>query len=234
MKGKEWYEHHFRNCGEGKLKGEFSTSYLYSKEAPERIREMYPETKIIAVLRNPIDRAYSQYRNAIKAGEISEKIPFDSYLHNERSCLEQGLYAEQLNRYLHVFKKEQMLVLVYEDSKKDPASYMRSIFEFLGVDPTFIPSMLHTEINVARTPRLIGVEKVMQNIAEFLRKIGFDSIVWSIKKSRFPELIRSGNTKREKQDVPELDRVTIAQNFKDDVAELCTILGRDMQKEWNI
>ncbi len=72
--GKEWYEGHFKKCEEGLLRGEFSTSYLYSEESPERIHACYPNAKLIAILRNPIDRAYSQYRNTIKAGDISEAV----------------------------------------------------------------------------------------------------------------------------------------------------------------
>ena len=67
-KGIAWYEKQFDRCAVEKLRGEFSTSYLYTPEAAARIHAAYPDAKIIAVLRNPIDRAYSQYRNAIKAG----------------------------------------------------------------------------------------------------------------------------------------------------------------------
>ena len=59
-KGKDWYESHFSHRKEGQKVGEFSTSYLYSKETPERIKELYPEVKLIAIVRNPVTRAYSQ------------------------------------------------------------------------------------------------------------------------------------------------------------------------------
>ena len=88
----------------GKIKGEFSTSYLYSEETPERIRDMYPNVRLITILRNPIERAYSQYGNAIKSGEIGEETTFEEYKEREQSVLEQGLYAEQLERYLKYFK----------------------------------------------------------------------------------------------------------------------------------
>ncbi|HEU4677805.1 MAG TPA: sulfotransferase domain-containing protein, partial [Candidatus Paceibacterota bacterium] len=93
--GKEWYEAQFKNCAPGKLRGEWSTSYLYSPDAPERIRSLYPNAKLLAILRNPIDRAYSQYRNAVRAGEIPKSMPFRAYSAKEPSVWEQGRYAEE-------------------------------------------------------------------------------------------------------------------------------------------
>ncbi len=231
-KGKEWYESHFNRCSNNAKKGEFSTSYLYSKEAPERIHDLYPNTKLIAILRNPKDRAYSQYRNAIKAGEIVESISFSEYTTEEPSAYEQGLYAAQLERYYSLFAKEQMLVMIYEDIKKNPAEFIRKVYDFLGIDSSFVPSALNEEINVARTPRSVGVDRVMHRVAESLRKIGFDKLVWLIRKSGLPDLIRSLNTKQSKAD-PTKPIIDISY-FREDVSKLSELIGRDMRKEWDI
>ena len=81
--GTLWYEEHFATCGVGKRCGEFSTSYLYSDVTAERIHKHYPEVKILAILRNPITRALSQYGNAIKGGEIPESMTFTEYYTTE-------------------------------------------------------------------------------------------------------------------------------------------------------
>jgi hypothetical protein len=234
--GKEWYEAHFTKCGEGKLRGEFSTSYLYSKEAPERIKACYSDAKLIAILRNPINRAYSQYRNSIKAGEIPESVSFEEFSERETSVREQGRYTEQLERYLTYFHREQLLVLIYEDIRKDPVAFMRLIYEFLGIDPDFVSSMVHDEINVARTPKHIGIERVMHHTAEFLRRHGFDRLVHHIRKLGLPDLIRSVNTKEgaKRGEKPPYDRAALAAYFRDDVEKLSALLERDMNKEWNI
>lgn len=234
-KGKEWYEHHFRACRENTIKGEFSTSYLYSEEAPQRIAAMYPKVKIIAVLRNPFDRAYSQYRNAVKAGEVKESTTFTEYARHEKSVYEQGLYAKQLERYYKYFPREQVLVLIYEDIKKDPLAFIKRIYHFLGVDGTFVPSMLHTQVNVDRTPRMIFIDRTMHHVSEMLRKIGFDRIVWLIRKSGLPDFIRKFNTKA--MDERSLERAKEHSSmskelFIDDVARLSQLIGRDMSKEW--
>lgn len=233
-KGKEWYEDHFKRCTEGKLKGEFSTSYLYSAETPSRIRGYYPQAKLIAILRNPIDRAYSQYRNAIKSGEIPETVTFEKFKADEKSVLEQGLYAQQLKRYFDLFPKEQLLVLIYEDIKKDPDAFMRRIYQFLGVDDSFKASMLQSEINIARTPKLVFIERAMHHTAEFMRRIGLDALVHQIRKAGLPELVHSINTKPVQHESMDHDRASLAAYFKEDVTTLSRLLGRDLNSEWSI
>lgn len=230
-KGREWYENHFTKCKEGKIQGEFSTSYLYSKEASERIYALYPDARLIAILRNPAERAYSHYRNAIKAGEIQDTVPFEEFVQLESSVLEQGLYTQQLQRYFAHFRKEQMLVLIYEDIEKDPKAFMRGIYRFLGVDETFISSMLYTEVNIARTPKDVRVDRVMHRIAEFLRKTGFDKLVHAIRKTGLPDFVRKGNTKKV---TSHFNAAKIAPYFVADVQKLSVLLDRDLSTEWNI
>lgn len=235
-KGKDWYESNFRSCRVTSKKGEFSTSYLYSKETPKRIHDLYPNAKLIAILRNPRDRAYSQYRNAVKAGEIKGDVTFEEYSSRDPSVYEQGLYAEQLDRYLALFPREQILILIYEDIEKDPAAFMKRIYEFIGVNKDFMPSMLHRRINVERTPRFIFVEKIMHKIAEGLRRSGFDRFVWFVRLSGLPDMIRAANTTTEKnlsdkgQSVP----AEMKPKLLEDISRLSMVLNRDMAKEWSI
>ncbi len=233
-KGKAWYESHFNKCEQGKLRGEFSTSYLYSVEAAERIHDYYPNAKVIAILRNPIDRAYSQYRNAIKAGEIKETETFESYYGHEESVLAQGRYAEQLKRYYALFPKEQILVLIYEDIRKDPVAFMRRIYEFLGIDTNFVSSMVNDEINVARTPKHVMVDRFMHHVSEALRKSGLDRMVHLVRKSGLPDLVRSFNTKTSTASKPTYDRALLTTHFRDDAAQLTQFCGRDMVDEWRL
>lgn len=231
--GKEWYENQFKNCDAGKIKGEFSTSYLYSEETPARIKAMYPEIKLIAILRNPVQRAISQYRNAIKAGEITEETPFEAYMHDDKSVLGQGMYHAQLTHYLELFKREQILILVYEDIKKDEKEFMKRIYSFLEVDDSFESSMLYKEVNIARTPKSVRLGRVMHRTAEFLRKIGFDKLVHGIRKSGLPDYIHTFNTKKTNP-TKSIDTSALSQYFADDVQKLSELLGRDMKTEWNI
>lgn len=234
--GREWYEHHFRSCDEGKKKGEFSTSYLYGEEAPARIHSFYPRVQLIAILRNPIDRAFSQYRNAIKSGEIAEDTPFDRFVESEGSARAQGLYHAQLSRYLALFPREQMLILIYEDIRKDPVAFMKRIYDFLGIDTSFVSSMVYDEINVARTPKRVWLDRLMHHIAEGMRRSRLDRLVHLIRKSGLPDMVRSMNTKPQEKSghTKTFDRAREQAFYKDDVTKLSAIVGRDMNTEWNI
>lgn len=233
-KGKEWYESHFKECGDGKVKGEYSTSYLYTDGTAERIKESYPLAKIIVVLRNPISRAVSHYGNAIKGGEIPESMSFENFFKREKSVLEQGRYAEQLERYFKLFDRSQTLVLIYEDGVKNPEAYIKKIYEFLGVDTSLVPSMLHTIVNVSRVPRNIVFDRFMHRSSEFLRRIGLDRFVHAIRQIGIPDLIRKFNTKPKKKEKLSFDRAPLVAYFKDDVTELSKMLGRDLNLEWDI
>lgn len=231
--GKDWYEAHFKNCKTDVKRGEFSTSYLYSKETPVRIRDLYPDVKLIAILRNPIDRALSQYKNAIKAGEITEAISFETYVQQEKSVVLQGKYFEQLQRYNKLFPKEQLLVLIYEDIKKDPKAFMQKIYQFIGIDDTFEASMLYSQVNIARIPKNVSVGRLMHRIAEKLRTAGFDKFVHLIRKTGLPDFIHSLNTKQVDV-VREVDTTALKKYFIADTKELSRLLDRDLGKEWNI
>ena len=234
-KGRVWYESHFKKCERGTKMGEFSTSYLYSEEAPARIKSQYPDVKIIAILRNPITRAYSQYRNAIKAGEIPESLSFERFIIQEKSVIAQGKYAEQLKRYYALFPPEHILTLVYEDIEKDPLAFMKRIYTFIGIDASFVPTMLHTSVNSARTPRRVYIDRIMHQSAEFLRRNGFDRFVWSIRKWGIPDVVRALNTKHTVKVVTApYDRKKLADVFRNDAHHLIEYCGRDMVKEWNL
>ena len=125
--------------------GEASTGYLYSKSAAAQIQAFEPEARIIILLRNPVDRAYSHYWHNVLA--LQEDLEFEAALEAEPSRIAAGdpyrshyvscgLYTSQVRRYLDRFGEEGTRVLLFEDLKNDPAGLCRELFEFLGVDAT--------------------------------------------------------------------------------------------------
>jgi hypothetical protein len=242
-KGKEWYEHYFRNCDESSVKGEFSTvkgefstSYLYDAHSAERIKNMYPETKILVSLRNPVERAYSQYRNAIKMVEIEKDTSFEQFLEREESVVGQGMYFEQVKRFIDVFGKKNVLVLIHEDAKCDPKKYIQSIYSFLGVDDAFVPTMLERKVNVARTPRSPHIDRIMMKVSGVLRRSGLEKVVWFVKKSGIADLVRKLNTDTQTDTLQKTrsgDGI-LEGVFTDDVDKLCALIGRDLHKDWKI
>lgn len=143
---RESYEGLFSGAREGASIGEVSPVYMQSWAAPERIRDMCPEVKLVAILRDPAERAWAHYMGRKRDGldtresfeavlevELSEGLPdevaFGSYLGCSR-------YGHFLSRYFEVFPKEQIRVYLFEELCDSPRDLLGDLFSFLGVDPT--------------------------------------------------------------------------------------------------
>lgn len=124
--------------------GEASPLYLYSQKAPYRIKHHIPNVKLIAILRNPIDRAYSHFlhhkllgyenlddfREAIEAEEERERMRWSPFWFYRKM----GVYSEQIARYLSLFRSDQIRVFLFEDLQQNPKSLFKDIAQFLGID----------------------------------------------------------------------------------------------------
>jgi hypothetical protein len=141
-------------------RGECSTLYLYVPRAPERIRACIPAVKLIAVLREPVARAYSHYLTMVRDGH--ERLSFSDAVRAEDARVAAGwdelwhyrrigLYDVCVERYLEFFPREQLLLLLYDDLVADPVAFTRRVFRFLGVDETFRPDVTRRD-NVGGLP----------------------------------------------------------------------------------
>jgi len=128
--------------------GEASVNYLWSKTAAAAIASRIPQARILMVLRSPAERAFSQYLHNVSDGLVTQ--PFRDYVraslrHSGEGLgihepfLEMGFYAEQVQRYLNHFPREQIGIWLYEETKAHPREFMREVLEFLGVDSGFTP-----------------------------------------------------------------------------------------------
>ena len=153
-RGERWYRGHFPVRPAGRLVGEASPSYLFHPLAPERARALVPDVRLVALLRDPVARAYSHYQHEVALGR--EPLSFEDALAAEESRTRgeveriladprafsrawwdhtyaaRGRYAEQLERWLDVFPRERLLVIRSEDLGERPAETYASILDFLG------------------------------------------------------------------------------------------------------
>lgn len=130
--------------------------YLARPEVPPRIAEMLPSVRLLAVLRNPTDRALSAYHwyvlcrflPLLPAEEGMRRILDDPQFLKDHphaaDILEYGLYGKHLETYLRFFDRNRLLILVHEDFRREPANILRRCYEFVGVDPTYAPRSLHS------------------------------------------------------------------------------------------
>jgi len=144
----EAYLRLFDGVRDEKAIGEASTRYLANARTPARIHAMIPDARLIAVLRNPVERAFSAYSTRVFEGTepatfadaIADELDRRAAgVPSERYYVGVGFYGLQLSRYLEYFGGDQLRVYLYEDSVEDPVSMLKSAFAFLDVDPSFTP-----------------------------------------------------------------------------------------------
>ena len=121
------------------VRGEASVSYLYYEHVPKRIYDYNSEAKIIIMLREPIERAFSHYLMDCRLGFCSEKLEDiidnpQSYPQYFQQYLELGNYYSQIKRYQDIFGKEQLLVIFYDDFKGNTEKVMNRVFSFLEIE----------------------------------------------------------------------------------------------------
>ncbi|WP_017715481.1 sulfotransferase domain-containing protein [Kamptonema formosum] len=162
-KGVEWYLEQFprRTAGAGWLTGESSPYYIFHPLVPQRVWRLFPEVKLIVLLREPVARAWSHYHHEVRLGY--EKLSFEDaialeperlkgetekiladetyYSFNHQHCtyLSRGAYAEQLLSWMELFPKKQFLILKSEDFYANPAESVKQVFEFLGLPDCRLP-----------------------------------------------------------------------------------------------
>jgi hypothetical protein len=154
-RGERWYRAHLP-IRRGGIVGEASPSYLFHPLAPERVARMLPDARLIALLREPVGRAFSHYQHEVALGR--ESLSFEEAIARENERMQgevqrmlrdpayfsyawwnytyaaRGRYAEQLERWYAAFPREQLLFLLTDDLAADtPGTYAR-VLEFLGVE----------------------------------------------------------------------------------------------------
>ncbi len=143
------YACNFAHCKPPQIiRGEYSPSYLADFEVLHLIKEHYPNIKIIACLRNPIERAYSQFLSSKVAGEMNRSNTFEEEVHigMDSDYISFGFYYSQLTKVFELFPKDNVLVLISEDIARNPTKFIQGIYRFLGVDPCFIPSVVNEKV----------------------------------------------------------------------------------------
>ena len=212
--------------------GEVSPWYLYSERAAGNISRRIPGVKLIAVLRNPADRAFSSYLHVVRDGR--EELSFEEGLLAEEERISwgwepiwhyrnAGLYADQIGRFLDSFGHDQIRIYLYEDFLKDPDGFLKSIYGFLDVDPDFVADT-SVKPNATGTPRnrMLG------------RLVFQPNPVKTVARTLMPEQMRyevSQRLGRRLTVKPSLDeglRRKLSSGFESDVLTLQELVGRDL------
>lgn len=166
-KGLKYYRNFFENYNcDGKIKGEFTPAYYMYDEAPERIKKHFPNVKLLACLRNPIERIISNYRYT-KERDPEMEPDISRALLRRRHYVSYGLYHQNLSRFFKYFDLKNILILIYEDALKNPKKFIKNVYRFLEIDEDFTPPSLHKRINVSSKKGRVEMDKITrENLRE--------------------------------------------------------------------
>lgn len=163
-KGLKYYSSYFQGWNGEKVIGEATPGYLHEENVPERIHKFLPNVKLIACLRDPIDRAYSTYLMQLTKGAEPPWKSFEEAVNNSPQYLENGCYHKHLQRYLKYFPLEQIHLSIFDDLKNNPQQFYNSICDFLEIDHVGLSEMRISRPNSGGVPK----NRLIHNILNLL------------------------------------------------------------------
>jgi len=224
-----WYESQFAGCPADNLRGEFSVTYLSHPMAAQRIHQDFPDAKLLAIVRNPVKRAYSNYLHSIRKGDIPANLPFNEYINDEKRLIP-GQYAQHLERFYAHFDPEQIKVIVTEHFSKDPLAGYQDIYRYIGVNnPEFVPPNYNQKQNVAKSYRFLWLENLLVRSYRGLSKRGYTRLVKHITESGVADRLRMLNS--DKRPVPKIDQESkerLLAYYRPFNQELEQLIGKDL------
>jgi len=216
----------FKDVRYEKAIGEASTSYLYSKVAAKEINKFIPSAKIIMILRNPIDRAYSHYLMDVQQGIITNKNFIEDIKDNfnkidECPYIKIGCYYRQVKQYITTFPNSQIKIILYDDYKRYPLKIIQEIFEFLCVSKDFVPN-IRQNYNIGAIPKYPKISKFIVETNNKFKTI----IPYKIKP--FLNRLYHRFFLKEKRTLSASERKFLLRYFKEDIEKLATLIDRDL------
>jgi hypothetical protein len=223
-RGLEFYESFFELAGTARAVGEVSPEYLHeSSIVAPRIGKHLPNVKLIACLRNPVDRLYSKYWNARGRFPHRKDLAFEQKLKEQPQLLREGRYVDHLARYFDHFPREQILILLYDDLEENPREFLATLYRFLEVDDKFVTDFVEHRINAATAQRLVVKNRWFYWGAKALRRMDLH---------RAAEWLELRNAGAIPQLPLETRRWLTDTYYRQTNEELGALLGRDLS-HWN-
>lgn len=229
-RGLQWYEKYFEKGLGRKAVGEISPSYFYDLSAPLRAYKYNPHFKIIVMLRDPIERAYSNHLHEIRVGNFTgNDLSFEAGLANNPMYLEQSCYATHITRWLQLFPRDQILILLQEDIYAGASDQARRVYDFLGINGAHKSIYLNKRANQSEQPKSAHIDSLFKRLGSLGRKSGMEQWVGAAKKNRFVAAVRQANTADLRNIVPPMrpeTRLFLQAQLIDEVLELACLLNR--------
>lgn len=226
-RGQAWYARKFAGCGR-RLAGEVSPQYLADHRCPARIKELLPEALLLVSVRDPVQRAYSQYKHWVQVSAYGGD--FEQFLDDHPNAIEAGRYFLHVSRYLDLFQGERLHVVVFEDLVRHPVEVMQNVFRFLAVDAGHTPPVLEAA-NVSTRPRFPRVYVHAKRASGWLHEHGGGQIVEKAKRAGLGRAFSATSADGFAPLTPAA-AARLGDAYRDDVEMLSKLLGRDLLTTW--
>jgi len=196
QKSLDWYGRHFDHCSCESVRGEFTPIYFYDHQAAKRIKDSFPCVKLILTLRNPIDRAYSNFCSHRYYRRI-HRLTFEEALKALPFYEAHGHYLRYLEVYLKYFDSDQLKIILFDDIVASPETVVEEVFRFLNVDPDKPVDLSVVDANRAKRSRFVSFEPLLNafsnwmvdnnqvRLLHFLRKRRAKALLINLTTSRF-------------------------------------------------
>lgn len=233
-KGKAWYLDRVKSyCKEShsQVCGEFSTTYSYPenyKNVAARLKNDFPDTLILASIRDPVERAYSDYLRSVRRGEVKNK-GLRQAISTDYQIMERGYYFPVIKEFQENFGSDRVMVVVYDQIVQKPYAVLSSIFAFLGIDDKYRPQNMNERMGATYQPRMQGIELALNKCQHFGRQFFQNNELLLplkafakkiVKKVRF---LNTNETKRDIRYKQELRKI-----YKNDVKQVEHVTGHDL------
>ncbi|MBN2087473.1 sulfotransferase domain-containing protein [Candidatus Peregrinibacteria bacterium] len=225
-----WYKKHFIHCKKGQIKGEFSTKYLYDSDAPRLIKKFFPEVKIIICLRNPVDRAYSEYWMAREYYSYKPNDTFENLL-KEGCFIRSGMYYTYIKNYLRYFSGDKIHIILLEDIKSSPKNVLKELLDFLNVDSDIAHSLIKGKSNTSKKIRYRSFIEILRFLSKTLIDLRLNFLIKFLKKIGLKKLLLKLTTVPYKY--PEMNPETrkgFKKIFREDIERLEKLIDRDLSR----
>ena len=215
------YSQLFDKVSTEKAIGESSPNYLRSKFAANKIKHTLHAPKLIVCLRNPVDRAYSNYIMNVREC-VESRLILEAFNESE-SWVQGGLYYDDVKRYIDLFGRDSIKIVLFEELVRKPTNVVKDIFRFLNVDENFVPDM-SVKYNLGGMPK----NKLLDSIYQVYKR---NRKLKLLVRPYLPNKLRSAWVKQKNRNInrpPSLTgavAIPMQRFYEDDVLKLQDLVG---------
>jgi Sulfotransferase family len=228
----EEYSQLFQNVKDEIAIGEASPNYLFHYQTSiSRIQRYVPNAKLIVILRDPSERAYSDYlmhvRDCVGDRSLSEQIKTSAH---KSFILRKGFYYEQLQAYINTFGHQQIKVYLYEDLCKSPLEFMKSIYQFIEVNESFQPNV-SKKVQVAQIPKNKMVNELLNkpnSIRSSVTAIAKHILPSDFRQNLRKKLIKLNSQEKKQVPLKTQERQQLVELYREDILKLQDLIQRDL------